>query len=390
MHFLNPIAERIHDELEDARVGDIEGVPAPGEIDVVRAVGVEPVVAGVVDAAHGEDGTGVVAFGGVVVNDIQNHLDPCGVESADHFLEFVRGVLRPAGAKPRIRHKISQRVVAPVVHQPPIDDRLLVRVEVDRHQLDGGDSETLKMGDRSLAGEARIGAAQFFGNLGMALREAFDMQFVENRFVPGGARGTCAIPGEGGIEHAGEGGGRRAIRGGIGNGGIPNETPRDGFRVRIEEDFVRVKAVSRGGVVRAVDAVSINKSRPRPVQVAVPDLIGFFGKREAARLDRRIGGIKQTQFDERGILGKQREVHPLAIPGCAQRCGFARPDGVVVDHERAEGGSAETGRYWNRGLTQGGIDSLFPDLHGLVCLFCDSRPCPCSCFLLCREFRRGL
>ena len=32
VHFQHPVAERVHDELEDAGVGDIQGVSTPGEI----------------------------------------------------------------------------------------------------------------------------------------------------------------------------------------------------------------------------------------------------------------------------------------------------------------------------------------------------------------------
>ena len=34
MHFLHPVSKRVHDELEDAGVGDIEGVSASSEIQV--------------------------------------------------------------------------------------------------------------------------------------------------------------------------------------------------------------------------------------------------------------------------------------------------------------------------------------------------------------------
>ena len=49
MHLSHPIAQRIHDELERARMRDVERIAAAGEIDVVRAVVGEPVIGRVVD-----------------------------------------------------------------------------------------------------------------------------------------------------------------------------------------------------------------------------------------------------------------------------------------------------------------------------------------------------
>ena len=52
VHFQHPIAQRIHDELQRARVRDVERIAASGEIDVARAVVGQPVVGGVIDAAQ--------------------------------------------------------------------------------------------------------------------------------------------------------------------------------------------------------------------------------------------------------------------------------------------------------------------------------------------------
>ena len=337
MHFLNPVAEGIHDELEHTRVGDIQGISAAREIDVARSVGIESVVAGIVDAAHGEDGAGVVALGGVVIDDIENHFDPCRVEHPHHFLEFIHGILGAGGAKTRIGRKVAERVVAPVVHEAAIDDMLLVGMEMNGHQLDGGDAEALEVGDGSLAGQTRVGAAQFFGNLGMPLCEALHMKFVENRVVPGCAGRKAAVPSKGGIDHAGEGGGRGGVGSGIQNRGIPHKTPRNRFGIRVEEDFVRMETMSRGWFVWPMDAVAIDQPRPRSVQVAVPDLVGFLRKCQPPRLGSGFGGVEQAQLNKCGVLRKQREIHARAIPGRSERSGFARPDGMVVDHETAGG-----------------------------------------------------
>ena len=57
MHLRHPIAQAIHDELEHARMSHVERVAAAGEIHVVaRILRREPIVGGVVDAAHRQGG----------------------------------------------------------------------------------------------------------------------------------------------------------------------------------------------------------------------------------------------------------------------------------------------------------------------------------------------
>ena len=204
MHFLNPISKRVHDELENAGMSDIERISAAGEVDVARAVGgIEPVVAGVIDSAQGEEGAGVVALGGVVVNNIEHDLDACRVEGAHHFLEFSNGIFRSTGAIARVGHEVAEGVVAPIIREAAIRQMLFVRVEMDRQEFDSGDAEALQVRDGSFASEAGIGASEFFGNLGVTLGEALHMKFVEDGFVPGCVWRWGAIPVESGIVHAG-------------------------------------------------------------------------------------------------------------------------------------------------------------------------------------------
>ena len=52
VHLLDPVAQRIHDELQHARVPHVQRVAAAGVVHVVaRVVGDQPVVDRVVDAA---------------------------------------------------------------------------------------------------------------------------------------------------------------------------------------------------------------------------------------------------------------------------------------------------------------------------------------------------
>jgi hypothetical protein len=63
---------------------EVERVAAAGEVVVVaRASRNEPVIGRIIDTAKAERRAQVVAFGGVVVDDVKNDLDPCVVQAGD-------------------------------------------------------------------------------------------------------------------------------------------------------------------------------------------------------------------------------------------------------------------------------------------------------------------
>ena len=89
VHLEDPVAQAVHDELERARMGHVQRIAAARVVHVVaRAVGHEPVVGGVVDAAEGQRRTQVIALCRVVVDDVEDHLDSGLVQRLDHGLEL--------------------------------------------------------------------------------------------------------------------------------------------------------------------------------------------------------------------------------------------------------------------------------------------------------------
>ena len=77
VHLDHPVAQRVHDQLQRVRVAHVQAVPGAG---VVRSSSADrrshkPVVGGVVDALNDSTGPEVVALGGVVVDDVEDHLD---------------------------------------------------------------------------------------------------------------------------------------------------------------------------------------------------------------------------------------------------------------------------------------------------------------------------
>jgi hypothetical protein len=124
----------------------------------------------------------VVALGGVVVDDVHDHLNPGRMKRLDHRLELAQLLTaRPGRAVGGVGREVADRAVAPVVGQPLVDQKALVGDVMDRQELDGGDSEIEQIGDGGLAGQARVGAAQPLRHLWVAHRETLDMGLIDDR-----------------------------------------------------------------------------------------------------------------------------------------------------------------------------------------------------------------
>ena len=54
-----------------------------------------------------------------------------------------------------------------------------------RHQFNGGDAKLLQVVNRCWMHQASVGTAQFNRNVRMPFRETFDVEFVDDGFVPG-------------------------------------------------------------------------------------------------------------------------------------------------------------------------------------------------------------
>ena len=83
--------------------------------------------------------------------------------------------------------------------------------------------------------------------------------------------------------------------------------------VGVDQQLVRVEAVAVLRVVGAVDAVAVELPGPHVGQIAVPDLVGVFGQRDAVGLAPALL-VEEAQLDLGGIGGEQREIDAAAIP----------------------------------------------------------------------------
>ncbi len=89
VHLAHPVAEAVEDQAPDDRLVRVERVAAAGVVGVLGAVVAEDVVGVVGEPAERERRPVGAAFGGVVVDDVEDHLDPGAVQRLHHVAELV-------------------------------------------------------------------------------------------------------------------------------------------------------------------------------------------------------------------------------------------------------------------------------------------------------------
>ena len=185
MHFLDPVAEAVHDHPPNNRVVRVEGVSAAGVVGVPRAATFEDVVSRIIDAAEAEHRPGVIALRGVVVHHVENDLDARTVQRLDHISKFVHGTERILTRAVRlVRSEERDRRIAPVVD---LSRGTILSVELEhRQQLHGGDAKLLEI--RNLLDQTLVSAARLLSDSGAWMaREAAHVHLVDD-----GARGRQA------------------------------------------------------------------------------------------------------------------------------------------------------------------------------------------------------
>ena len=117
VHVVHPVAQAVHDELERARMEQVEGVPGPGEIHVFsRLFRREPVISGIIHAAKTQRRPEMISFRGMIINHVEDHLDAGRVKIAHHALELGDLLAHHAAARVfRLRREETDCVVAPVI-----------------------------------------------------------------------------------------------------------------------------------------------------------------------------------------------------------------------------------------------------------------------------------
>ena len=94
MRLARPIAQTVGDHLDHPHVVEVERVPGSRVVYVItRVVGQQPIIRGVVDALERQGRAELVAFGSMIVHDVENDFETGLVKARHHLLEFAQGLL---------------------------------------------------------------------------------------------------------------------------------------------------------------------------------------------------------------------------------------------------------------------------------------------------------
>ncbi len=193
---------------------------------------------------------------------------------------------------------------------------------------------SLEVLDDRLAGQARVGAAQVLGHVGVAHGEALDVGLVDDRLVPGDAGRPVVAPVEERVDHDRPGHERRAVGrvgGAVGTAVgceverrvVPLHLALDRLGVGVDQQLGRVGPQALLGLPRAVHPEAVALARLHPRHVAVVDEGGDLREDEPL-----LGAVvvEQAELDLLGDLGEQREVRAVAVVGRPQRERLAGPE----------------------------------------------------------------
>ncbi|MCY1232073.1 hypothetical protein D9M72_445450 [compost metagenome] len=203
VELVHPVPQRVKDQLDHARVAEVQAVAAPGGIHI-SAVAVVAVILHLPQPAEAERLPVTTALGRVVVHDVQDHFQARRMQELDHAFEFVLHGLRSfrlGGLRGVVRmgRKERRRVVSPVIGHAQVLEVRLVQVEMDRQQLDRGDAQAGEMLNHCRVRHAGVGAPEVLGDVRMEHALAADVGFVNDGVAPRDVRIAVAAP----VESAG-------------------------------------------------------------------------------------------------------------------------------------------------------------------------------------------
>ncbi len=310
-----PGPQGLHHQADHGGVIGGKDVAAAGIVDVAGRVGlIEPVVAGVVEAAQRDRRALRVAFAGMVVDHVEDHLDAGGVQRRGGGADLVP----TAWGEPRVGSEEADGIVVPVIAQSERLQVAFVERRRGRQQLHGRDAERLQVSDGSRRSQPGEGAAQRFGHAGVQHGEAAHMQFGDHDTVP-----RQRLPPWLGrrrrhhnrLRH--HGGAVRLV--GVSRTGFETEQRRlqrewavDRKRMRVEEELRRVEAMALVRIVRPGDAQAVPGSESDLADMAVKHVAGALGKSDSRDLA-GAGFVEEADVDRLGIGGVHGDVDAIAV-----------------------------------------------------------------------------
>ena len=280
----------------------------------------------------------MIAFDGVIINHIEDHLEAGGVKSSHHRLELghLLAHLATAGILTMWRKK-SDRVVAPIINQAALNQPFVIDMGVDRQEFHRSDPEILQVSDRRFAPQAGIGAAQLLRNIRPKLCETFYMHLVNHRLSQRRSRLAVVAPIKCIVDHdrLGHAPGVVAkilreilllVAHDVGKHFVsPIHAARDRFRVRIDQYLGVVETQAPLRIVRTRNAIAIELTGARVRKKHMPDMLSALGDWNSNIFLWRIDSIEQAKIDPGRVFGKKSEVHAASRPSCTQRIRVPEP-----------------------------------------------------------------
>ena len=295
----------------------------------------------------------MVSFGGVVVHDVEDHLESRGVEGAHHVLKLPN-LLTPGFRESVlvVRREVREGIVAPVVAKVELVQSVVLNKLVHGHQFDARHTEVEQVFDAGRVREAGVGAAQLLGDTLVERAEALDVQLVDDGLVRRYAGPLHVAPVVARVDDDRFADVRivalRVLNVDAAadfvavHGGAPINLALDGLRVRIDEDFVGVIEIACRRVPVAVHAVAVERPREYARNEDVPDVVRLLGHAEADNLPARVVRVKQAQVYPIGVLAVDGEVGALLHEGSTERVRLSGPgvgSAPGVDERVCVGGS---------------------------------------------------
>ena len=98
----------------------------------------------------------------------------------------------------------------------------------------------------------------------------------------------------------------------------PRERATQLLGIGIEQQFVMIEAMAKIRLVRPIHPIGIHGAGASAFEISIPDLIGKVGQRQTIQLASAIFR-EQAQLNFFCMRRKQGKIHPVTIPGAAQR-----------------------------------------------------------------------
>ena len=305
----------------------VEGVAAAAEI-VVFSIGGEQVIDVVVKALEGEEGSPLVALGGVVEHNVQIDLHPQLVTGENQVFQLgALPVELQAGGVAGVGREKADGAVAPVVVEllPPRLPVILHLVKLKNgHQLDGVDPQLLEVGQ--LLHESGEGAGVLHAGRAV-LGEAPDVEFVDHQVLHGDKRGLQVAPVKVVLHYPG------LVVLPPGGAAAPLALTGDGLGVGVQEvlafvkDFALFRLIGSVYPVGVLKILNVQLEDDHGVDVADAVVLGE-GQHGEGRL---LLPVKQQQLNGGGPVGVDREIHAAGDGGGPVDLIKPGTDGKAVD-----------------------------------------------------------